>query len=373
MTTGKDRSFGFDGHVAADFLRKPLTGRLSHCRVDAGGGEAEWVEAFVATPDQPTLVYFFGGEHGGEALERCRALGGRGRRKRRCPGSRGGLPASTRPSWTEPASSRRWKAGAFRSRVADYGWRQPRHERFRSTLGSVAGERQNPSGSLPTQLRRRPEPGWSRVPVGLGGRRVPASDGLNEGRALVRRPLHQILTDGRSVRDFRSFPPPLGLTTMTAGTSQAAKTGGGGMEIIVVGVDGSDCSHDALRWAVDEGRRRSWPVEAAFAWTFPYAVPVLGNLSEPRRLERHSQEYLGALLRQELGDGCEMNVNGRVGSPGPSRGRPRRRPARCGFSQTRRLRRSHPGIGQAIVGSGPPYGRPVTGRPGYPLGRPVGK
>ena len=89
------------------------------------------------------------------------------------------------------------------------------------------------------------------------------------------------------------------------------------METIVVGVDGSDCSHDALRWAVDEGRRRSWPVEAVFAWTFPYVVPVLGNLSDPRWLERHAEEYLQALLRQEIGDAGDVNVTGRV-AEGPA-------------------------------------------------------
>jgi monoterpene epsilon-lactone hydrolase len=41
--------------------RPPRLKRVSHCPVDAGGVEAEWVEACVATSDQPTLVYFHGG------------------------------------------------------------------------------------------------------------------------------------------------------------------------------------------------------------------------------------------------------------------------------------------------------------------------
>ena len=38
------------------------------------------------------------------------------------------------------------------------------------------------------------------------------------------------------------------------------------MERIVVGVDGSEPSHRALEWAVDEARRRHAVVEAVHAW-----------------------------------------------------------------------------------------------------------
>jgi nucleotide-binding universal stress UspA family protein len=41
------------------------------------------------------------------------------------------------------------------------------------------------------------------------------------------------------------------------------------MERIVVGVDGSDASRQALRWALDEARRRSATVEAVHAWHQP--------------------------------------------------------------------------------------------------------
>jgi len=37
---------------------------------------------------------------------------------------------------------------------------------------------------------------------------------------------------------------------------------------IVVGVDGSGASHEALRWAADEARLRSAPVVAVYAWSF---------------------------------------------------------------------------------------------------------
>lgn len=45
---------------------------------------------------------------------------------------------------------------------------------------------------------------------------------------------------------------------------------------IVVGVDGSEASKAALRWAVEEARLRSTPVEAVYAWPFPYGALGFG-------------------------------------------------------------------------------------------------
>src|SRR3982751_1129072 len=42
------------------------------------------------------------------------------------------------------------------------------------------------------------------------------------------------------------------------------------MERIVVGVDGSEAAHQALRWAIDEARRRNAVVEAIEAWHQPF-------------------------------------------------------------------------------------------------------
>jgi nucleotide-binding universal stress UspA family protein len=41
---------------------------------------------------------------------------------------------------------------------------------------------------------------------------------------------------------------------------------------IVVGIDGSEHSIAALRWAVDEGRLRGWEVHAVATWEFPHAL-----------------------------------------------------------------------------------------------------
>ena len=43
---------------------------------------------------------------------------------------------------------------------------------------------------------------------------------------------------------------------------------------IVVGVDGSDASRDALRWATEEARLRSAPLVAVHAWSFVPAQPI---------------------------------------------------------------------------------------------------
>jgi nucleotide-binding universal stress UspA family protein len=44
------------------------------------------------------------------------------------------------------------------------------------------------------------------------------------------------------------------------------------MERIVVGVDGSDTSREALRWALDEARRRQASVDVVQAWHVPFVV-----------------------------------------------------------------------------------------------------
>jgi len=43
---------------------------------------------------------------------------------------------------------------------------------------------------------------------------------------------------------------------------------------IVVGLDGSEASHEALRWAAEEARLRSTPLVAVHAWSFVPAQPI---------------------------------------------------------------------------------------------------
>jgi len=48
---------------------------------------------------------------------------------------------------------------------------------------------------------------------------------------------------------------------------------------IVVGIDGSEGSLDALRWAVDEARRRHAAIEVVYAWHQAWVAPthILGD------------------------------------------------------------------------------------------------
>jgi nucleotide-binding universal stress UspA family protein len=62
---------------------------------------------------------------------------------------------------------------------------------------------------------------------------------------------------------------------------------------IVVGVDGSDHSIAALRWAVDEGRQRHWAVHAIAAWEFPHALnPVTMMTVQPEPFVAEAQHAL---------------------------------------------------------------------------------
>jgi nucleotide-binding universal stress UspA family protein len=75
---------------------------------------------------------------------------------------------------------------------------------------------------------------------------------------------------------------------------------------IVVGVDGSDESKAALRWAVDEGRLRSEPVRAIHAWSYPplplAADPFLPGgghsleLVDPGELREAASAFLAATV-----------------------------------------------------------------------------
>lgn len=55
---------------------------------------------------------------------------------------------------------------------------------------------------------------------------------------------------------------------------------------VVVGVDGSDYGARALRWAIDEARRRSAELQVVHAWHYPYiGVDIAGFTATPSVLE----------------------------------------------------------------------------------------
>lgn len=84
--------------------------------------------------------------------------------------------------------------------------------------------------------------------------------------------------------------------------AQAAADRGG--ERIVVGVDGSDPSNAALRWALAEGRLRGATVEAVHSWEVPVVFgPVAGSFPyDTEAIEKAGRELLDQVVDAALAD-----------------------------------------------------------------------
>lgn len=87
-------------------------------------------------------------------------------------------------------------------------------------------------------------------------------------------------------------PVPLAIVRPLAARTESAE------ERIVVGVDGSSASHDALRWAVAEAAVRSAPLTVVHAWQMPNAggYPYIGVGFEPAPFEEAAREAIDAGL-----------------------------------------------------------------------------
>jgi len=70
------------------------------------------------------------------------------------------------------------------------------------------------------------------------------------------------------------------------------------MERIVVGVDGSETSQHALRWALQEGRLRQAAVQVVHAWHEPYlgGHPTTGATFDPAIFEEGARRVLDSVL-----------------------------------------------------------------------------
>lgn len=73
--------------------------------------------------------------------------------------------------------------------------------------------------------------------------------------------------------------------------------------MIVVGVDGSTSSRDAIRWAVEEARIRGTKVRAVYAWQLPivtgYAY-IPPDVLDPDELQRRAQQVVDAAVAEAL-------------------------------------------------------------------------
>lgn len=91
------------------------------------------------------------------------------------------------------------------------------------------------------------------------------------------------------------------------------------MSRIVVGVDGSPESVEALRWALDEARARRARLDVVMAWQYP--VPVDAILPEARDFDRQTEAEVQTLVDEVDPDGRSgVDVHPRVfrGPAGPA-------------------------------------------------------
>jgi nucleotide-binding universal stress UspA family protein len=81
---------------------------------------------------------------------------------------------------------------------------------------------------------------------------------------------------------------------------------------IVVGIDGSEASKEALSWALAEARLRGDTVEAVHAWTAPYAAPtgLPGALVPPvdERMTEAIRNGAEALLAETVAEAAAGEV-----------------------------------------------------------------
>ena len=87
---------------------------------------------------------------------------------------------------------------------------------------------------------------------------------------------------------------------------------------IVVGVDGSPGSADALRWAVKHAEQTGGVVEAVTAWHVPPTI-YLTPTSTEADYERHAQEALDRVVDEVVGDRTDVQVSKSLVLQAPSR------------------------------------------------------
>lgn len=91
------------------------------------------------------------------------------------------------------------------------------------------------------------------------------------------------------------------------------------MTLIVVGVDGSPESKEALRWAIEEAQLRQATLRAVHAWTYPamfagaYVPP---EMVDANRLSQDAREALDAAVAEVAGDDPHAYIE-RVVEHGP--------------------------------------------------------
>lgn len=83
------------------------------------------------------------------------------------------------------------------------------------------------------------------------------------------------------------------------------------MARIVVGIDGSDESNEALRWALEEARLRKATLRAVHAWRDPYTVPPGYGPPEDfdfSALRREAEGFLKATVTEVAGESSDVTI-----------------------------------------------------------------
>ena len=89
------------------------------------------------------------------------------------------------------------------------------------------------------------------------------------------------------------------------------------MERVLVGVDGSEASRAALRWAAEEAKVRGVPLLAIEAWEFSplmFAADVPVQLGD---LKDTVEAHLAEVVREEVGDPAGVDVREAVVEEAP--------------------------------------------------------
>lgn len=91
-----------------------------------------------------------------------------------------------------------------------------------------------------------------------------------------------------------------------------------GRPVIVVGVDGSEASKDALRWAAGQARLTSAELHAVIAWRLPVAYGPMPDYSDAD-FEAEARKKLEQVIDEVLGAQPPVSVTTGVakGHPGP--------------------------------------------------------
>jgi nucleotide-binding universal stress UspA family protein len=98
------------------------------------------------------------------------------------------------------------------------------------------------------------------------------------------------------------------------------------MNEIVCGIDGSDASKEALRWAVEEGRLRRAPVLAVHTWLPPLPpadpffepVPPVDFAAEIRQFEEAAEALAGRMVEEVAHEGVDLRPVTIEGAPAPT-------------------------------------------------------